>query len=156
MAGALCRIATLLVLALGISSPVNSALAASPGLKKIDEATLRQSIDTLARDMMIPGVMVLLKTPQGEFVHAYGTTQLGSATPPQAETHFRIASNTKTMTSAVILLLAQEGRLRLDDPVSKYVAGVPNGDAITIALAAQDAQRAAELHRNARACAKPR
>jgi D-alanyl-D-alanine carboxypeptidase len=37
------------------------------------------------------------------------------------------------MTAAVILQLAQEGSLRLDDPVSKYVAGVPNGDHITIA-----------------------
>ena len=37
------------------------------------------------------------------------------------------------MTAAVIMLLAQEGKLRFDDPVSKYVAGVPNGDDITIA-----------------------
>jgi D-alanyl-D-alanine carboxypeptidase len=53
--------------------------------------------------------------------------------PPSADTHFRIASNTKTMTSAVILQLAQEGRLELDDPVSAYVAGVPGGDDISIA-----------------------
>ena len=37
------------------------------------------------------------------------------------------------MTSAVIMQLAQEGKLSLDDPVSKYVPGVPNGDNITIA-----------------------
>src|SRR5437762_1520206 len=37
------------------------------------------------------------------------------------------------MTSTMILQLAQEGKLRLSDPVSKYVAGVPNGDQITIA-----------------------
>jgi D-alanyl-D-alanine carboxypeptidase len=37
------------------------------------------------------------------------------------------------MTAAVIVLLAQEGKLRFDDPVSKYVSGVPNGDNITIA-----------------------
>jgi D-alanyl-D-alanine carboxypeptidase len=36
------------------------------------------------------------------------------------------------MTAAVIVLLAQEGKLSLDDPVSKYVPGVPNGDKITI------------------------
>src|SRR5262249_1281617 len=47
-------------------------------------------------------------------------------------THFRIASNTKAMTAAVIVLLVQEGKLRFDDPVSKYVSGVPNGDDITI------------------------
>src|SRR5215831_18779933 len=45
---------------------------------------------------------------------------------------FRIPSNTKTMTAAVIVLLAQENKLRLDDPVSKYVPGVPDGDRITI------------------------
>ena len=37
------------------------------------------------------------------------------------------------MTAAVIMQLAQEGKLSLDDPVSKYVPGVPNGDNITIA-----------------------
>src|SRR5439155_23749932 len=36
------------------------------------------------------------------------------------------------MTAAVIVLLAQEGKLSLDDPVSKYVPSVPNGDNITI------------------------
>ncbi len=36
------------------------------------------------------------------------------------------------MTAAVIVLLVQEGKSRFDDPVSKYVEGVPNGDNITI------------------------
>ncbi len=63
----------------------------------------------------------------------YGTTQLGKNTPPSADTYFRIASNTKTMTAAIIMQLAQEDKLNLSDPVSKYVSGVPNGDNITIA-----------------------
>ena len=58
---------------------------------------------------------------------------LGATTPPRADTYFRIASNTKTMTAAVIMQLAQEGKLGLNDPVTKYVADVPNGDNITIA-----------------------
>src|SRR5438067_8477678 len=37
------------------------------------------------------------------------------------------------MTAAVIVQLAQQGKLSLDDPVSKYVPSVPNGDQITIA-----------------------
>ncbi len=90
-------------------------------------------VDTTAKELLLPGAVVLLRTPQGEFTIAYGTTRLGSATPPRADTHFRIASNTKTMTAAVILQLAQEGKLSPGDPVSKYVPGVPNGDHITIA-----------------------
>ncbi|NKV12644.1 serine hydrolase [Rhodococcus hoagii] len=46
--------------------------------------------------------------------------------------HVRIGSNTKTMTGTVILQLVQEGKIKLDDPVSKFRPDVPNGDNITI------------------------
>src|SRR6266478_7124258 len=102
-------------------------------LKPIDQSALQTMVDTTARERLIPGVMVLLRTPQGDFTISYGTTLLGATSAPSADTHFRIASNTKTMTAAVIMLLAEEGKLTLDDPVSKYVPGVPDGDNITIA-----------------------
>ena len=82
---------------------------------------------------MVPGAMVVLRTPQGNFDAAVGTTELGTQTPPDADTHFRIASNTKTMTAALIVLLAQDGKLQFSDPVSEYVPNVPNGDNITVA-----------------------
>jgi D-alanyl-D-alanine carboxypeptidase len=102
-------------------------------LKPIDRAALQNAVGMIAKELMVPGAMVLLRTPQGEFIVSYGKTELGGSIPPRAGTHFRIASNTKTMTSAVIMLLAAEGKIRLDDPVSKYVPGVPNGGNITIA-----------------------
>src|SRR6476661_255849 len=102
-------------------------------LKPIDQAALQTMVDTTAKELLIPGAVVLLHTPQGEFTVTYGTTLLGADSPPSGDTHFRIASNTKTMTAAVVVLLAQEGKLSLNDPVSKYVPGVPNGDNITIA-----------------------
>jgi D-alanyl-D-alanine carboxypeptidase len=46
----------------------------------------------------------------------------------------RIGSVTKTFTTTLILQLAQEGKLSLDDPVSKFVASVPNGDKITLRM----------------------
>ncbi len=90
-------------------------------------------LDTTTRELLIPGAVVLLRTPQGEFAVTSGTTLLGAKIPPRADTYFRIASNTKTMTAAVIMQLAQENKLSLDDPVSKYVPRVPDGDHITIA-----------------------
>jgi len=101
-------------------------------LKPIDQAALETMVETIAKELLIPGVLVLLRTPQGEFTVSYGTTLLGAASPPRGDTHFRIASNTKTMTAALIVLLAQEGKLSLNDLVSKYVPGVPNGEKITI------------------------
>jgi len=109
-----------------------SAAAPGSGLKEIDQGALQVLVDTTIKDQLIPGAVVVLQTPQGNFTVASGTTERGVLSAPDADTHFRIASNTKTMTAAVILQLAQEGKLSLDDPVSKYVPGVPGGDNITI------------------------
>ena len=101
-------------------------------LEPLDPAALRAAVETIGKELLLPGAMVLLRTPAGDFAYGYGATELGGATAPAGDTHFRIASNTKTMTAAVTVLLAQEGKLRLDDPVSKYVEGVPDGDDVTV------------------------
>lgn len=115
---------------IGACSP-NSNVGTST-LKPIDQAALQSMLNNAARELLIPGALIFLRTPQGEFTVSYGTTLLGATTPPRADTHFRIASNTKTMTAAVMMLLAQEGKLSLDDPVSRFIPQVPNGDLITI------------------------
>ena len=115
---------------IGLSSSCTRQRAKA--LKPIDQASLQAMVETTAKELMIPGAVVLLRTPQGEFTVSYGTTLLGANSPPLTDTHFRMASNTKTMTAAVIVLLAQENKLSLDDPVSKYVPDVPDGDKITI------------------------
>lgn len=105
----------------------------SPALKAIDEAALKVVVEKATKDMRVPGAVVMIRTPQGSYTAAVGTTELGQDAPPDADTHFRIASNTKTMTAAIIVLLAQDGKLKFSDPVSAYVPDVPNGDAITVA-----------------------
>ncbi|MFC9361476.1 serine hydrolase domain-containing protein [Rhodococcus sp. NPDC057014] len=108
---------------------------AAPGsaLNSIDPAAFQAAVDAAAAELMIPGAVVHLRTPQGNVDAVVGTTELGAGTPPDAQTHFRIASNTKTLTAALTVLLAQDGKLRFSDPVSTYVADVPNGENITIA-----------------------
>ena len=97
-------------------------------------ARVSESVRKTMQDNLIPGVVVLIASPdQGEWTGAFGTRTWGGSEPIQATDHFRIGSNTKTMTSTVILQLVQEGKLSLDDPIGKYVPGVPNGDTITIA-----------------------
>jgi D-alanyl-D-alanine carboxypeptidase len=114
------------------ATPQRGSSAGSSALKPIDQAALQTLVDTTVRELLVPGAVVLLRTPQGDFMVSSGTTQLGTTTSPHADTRFWIASNTKSMTAAVIVQLAQEGKLSLDDPVSKYVPSVPNGDNITI------------------------
>ena len=66
----------------------------------------------------------------GRLAHAggSGTLRVGEVAPPDADSVFRIASMTKSFTAATILLLRDEGRLRLDDPAERWVpelAGLP-------------------------------
>ena len=102
-------------------------------LKPLNAKAFQAAVESAAKKLLVPGAMVLLRTPQGTVTAATGTTQLGTQIPPTEATHFRIASNTKTMTAALIMLLAQDGKLKLTDPVSAYVPNVPGGGGITIA-----------------------
>lgn len=113
--------------------PSPSPSAAPSALKPIDPAALRSAVEKAAEKLMLPGAVVLLRTPQGTFRTVVGTAESGTSRPPSTADHFRIASNTKTMTSALVMLLARDGRLRLTDPVSDYVPAVPGGARITIA-----------------------
>jgi D-alanyl-D-alanine carboxypeptidase len=62
-----------------------------------------------------------------------GTAVLGATRPVPVDGRFRIGSVTKTFVSTVVLQLADEGQLRLDDPVEKWLPGVvPNGRNITL------------------------
>jgi len=54
----------------------------SSALKPIDQAALQTMVDTTAKELLIPGAVVLLRTPQGEFTVTYGTTLLGAITHP--------------------------------------------------------------------------
>ena len=93
------------------------AAAGSQGLKHIDQAALQAMLDKTAKELMVPGAIILLRTPEGEFTLTYGTTLLGATVPPRADTCFRAASNTKTMTAAIIMQLAQAMQERLFGPL---------------------------------------
>jgi D-alanyl-D-alanine carboxypeptidase len=95
--------------------------------------TLRPIITEAMRDLAVPGVVVLVRTPGGDYREAFGTRRVGADDPMQVGDHFRIGSNTKTMTGTVVLQLVQEGRIALSDPLSKYRPEVPGGAGITIA-----------------------
>ena len=96
----------ILALVVAVACSFGGTAASATNLKSFDPVALRDTVEATAKELMLPGTMVLLRTPQGEFVFGYGATELGGTTPPRADTHFRIASNTKTMTAAVIVLLA--------------------------------------------------
>ena len=97
-------------------------------------ATLEADIPQVMSKNAIPGLVVQILSPdQGDWSATFGTAELGKDVPMSLDDYFRIGSNTKTMTSTVILQLVEEGALSLDDPISDFRPDVPGGEHITIA-----------------------
>ena len=61
---------------------------------------------------------------------AYGKANEGM--PAKPDQPYQIASNSKQFTAMALMLLRDEGKLSLDDPVSKFIPGITEGDKITI------------------------
>lgn len=98
---------------------------------------IEQKLDRLLSVMMeqngIPGAVAGIWVPgEGAWVSAKGKADVKAGSPVEADYRFRIGSITKTFTATVILQLADEGKLSLDDRLDTYVSGFPNGDQITI------------------------
>ncbi|WP_258405289.1 serine hydrolase domain-containing protein [Shewanella mesophila] len=107
--------------------------ADTAALNPIDKAQMQATVEQLANEMLVPGAVVILRTPSGEFTSTYGVSSYAGSEPTSLTQHIRVGSNTKTWVGTVILQLVQEKALKLDDPVSLYLSGVPNGEQITIA-----------------------
>ena len=70
-----------IALLIAACSPPGST-AGTSALKPIDQAALQTMVDTTAKELLIPGAVVLLRTPEREFTVTYGTTLLGTTTHP--------------------------------------------------------------------------
>jgi D-alanyl-D-alanine carboxypeptidase len=94
---------------------------------------LQPLLQARMQQLRIPGALIYVDDPgQGSWTTALGIGNLASRQSMQVNNFMRIASITKTMTATVILQLVDQGKLRLDDPVSTYQPQVPNGAHITI------------------------
>ncbi|MFF3653376.1 serine hydrolase domain-containing protein [Streptomyces sp. NPDC002181] len=117
------------------SAPAAPA-AADQEFPQLTPAVARQ-LDDVVRKVMneakVPGVMVSLSAPgKGSYVRAFGVADKATGAPIRTDMNMRIGSVTKTFTVTALLQLVDQGKARLDDPIGKYVAGVPNGDRITL------------------------
>jgi CubicO group peptidase (beta-lactamase class C family) len=82
----------------------------------------------------VPGAAVLVLRDGQPVVRAsYGLADLETGTPTTPATNYRLASMTKQFTAASILLLAEDGRLNLDDRVDNWLPSLP-GAAETVTI----------------------
>ena len=126
-----------LLLAAGATALVSVACGGGgdddhPALQTIDSSRLQALVGGIVTEQLVPGAVVLLRTPKGDFTSFTGTNSYRGTAPTSADQHIRVGSVTKTWTGTVILQQVQEGLLQLSDPIAKYVDGVPKGEQITI------------------------
>ena len=103
-----------------------SVLVSAERLNRID-SMLIQSIE----DKWIAGATGLIAR-DGKIIYnrAFGVSDIEKRTPMQSDAIFRIASQTKAIVSIGLMMLFEEGKFLLDDPVSKYIPEFANPQVI--------------------------
>jgi methyl acetate hydrolase len=109
-----------------------AVFAATPSKNALDAKALSQQLTSAVERGDTPGVVALVVDRDGVlFEGAAGKLDVGHNVPMPVDAIFNIASMTKPVTSVAIMMLLEEGKLQLDDPVSKYLAGFDNLRVIT-------------------------
>ena len=93
----------------------------SGGLSKDRLSRLHEVMASHVEQGQIPGVVTLLARLDDVHVLAVGSRDLASRIPMRRDTIFRIASMTKPVAAAAAMILVEETRLRLDDPVDRWL-----------------------------------
>ena len=101
----------------------------SPGLREKVDATVRQALTTTG----VPSASIaIVQNGAIAYLQAYGAGRIDPHTPAQPSMRYGIGSISKQFTAAAVLLLAEQGKLSLDDPVSRFVPNLTRGNEVTI------------------------
>jgi CubicO group peptidase (beta-lactamase class C family) len=100
-------------------------------------ATTQGAIDQAARKVLADtgstsASIAVVKDGKVAYVQAYGDAQLDPKTPARRDMRYKIGSNTKQFVATAMLLLAEQGKVSLDDRVSRFLPGLTRANEVTI------------------------
>ncbi len=131
-----------LTLVASSSSATNPQPSASPvpspnAEQDLLPAETQRKIDKLALDLLkksgVPSASIaVVKDGRLAYVHAYGMANTKTHAPAATTMRYSIGSISKQFTAAAILLLAEEGKLSLDDKVARWLPDLTRANEITI------------------------
>ena len=112
----------------------SSFLAAQSATLPADK---RAQVDALAQHALaetsIPSLSIaIVQSGAIAYLHAYGDARLDPPTPAAPAMRYSIGSISKQFTAAAVLLLAEQGKLSLEDPVSKFIPNLTRADDVNI------------------------
>ncbi len=114
------------------SKPLENAKPETVGMSTERLARLDAMCQSAVAEGEVPG-MVTLVARKGKIVfhEAYGMADNTAGKKLEKDAIFRIASQTKAITSTAVMMLWEEGKFRLDDPISKYIPEFKDGQVLT-------------------------
>lgn len=130
-------VAACALLLTGCGSPASPSDEAGPAVSP-RAPLVRSALEKLVTRGRAPGAAALSRDPHGPRYASAGVADLGSRRLPLVGDRFRAGSITKTFTATVVLQLAAERRLSLDDTVERHLPGLVRGhgnDGRTVTLA---------------------
>jgi CubicO group peptidase (beta-lactamase class C family) len=108
---------------------VHSSVTQRSKTDGLSSARLARMHDTLLRHVdsaRLPGLVALISRRGAEHVDAIGTLAFDRTAPMRRDTIFRLASVTKPITAVAAMILIEECKLRLDDPVDAFLPELAN------------------------------
>jgi D-alanyl-D-alanine carboxypeptidase len=111
-----------------------------PALSQTGPAgALQQRVDSVANAILqsteVPSATVaVIKNGFLAYANAYGSAKLDPKVTASPDMRYAVGSISKQFTAVAALILQQEGKLKLGDPVSKYIPGLTRGNDVTIRM----------------------
>ena len=102
-------------------TPERPSVLRSTGFSSARLARMHETLRRHVESGGIPGLVALVHQRGREHVETIGTLALDGKVPVRRDTLFRLASTTKPITAAGAMILVEECRLRLDDPVDEWL-----------------------------------
>jgi D-alanyl-D-alanine carboxypeptidase len=100
---------------------------------------LARTVDSVAPEVLqstgVPSATIaVVRHGRVAYANAYGCAQLNPCVPATPDKRYAIGSISKQFTAVAVLLLQQDGKLSLDDPVSKFIPGLTRGKDVTVRM----------------------
>ncbi len=127
------RVSHLAVLVAAALPAVTSVAAAQEPLSGTQRTRIDSAVTSLLSRTEAPSASIaVVRDGEIAYQRAYGTARRSPETPASASDRYAIGSVSKQFTAAAVLLLVEEGRLSLDDPVSKWLPDLTRADEISV------------------------
>ena len=110
---------------MGTRNALFAVLTVTGALAAQSTSELAVKADAYIKAAGIQGSVLLAKNGKVILAKGYGLANIELDVPNKPETKFRLGSITKQFTAASILQLQEKGKLKVDDPISKYIPGTP-------------------------------